>query len=263
MSHRFRTAFYKFLPWWLTEDEGEKVWFSLGLIVDAFLERLRQGALARFPEYCPPDALKYHGRDRKIVRGIQETDAAFAERLIRWLDDHKVRGNPYALMEQLRAYCGGNIMVRTVDRRGNWFTIAADGTKSAVLKTGNWDWDDGGTERWARFWVIIYSLNGTPWSVSESWGSTTLWSSGVWGTPGATIGTTATVEQVASVRSIIREWKPEGTKCEWIIIAFDDADFNPTNPDPDGYWENWSRLVGSAQRATRLATARYWKGSAT
>jgi hypothetical protein len=257
----FRKAFYKLMPSWLSSGEGELVNFSLWLIVDAFLERARQGVLSRFPEYAPHDALAHMSMDRKIVRGIEETDEAFAERLIRWLDDHKVRGNPFALMEQLRAYCGGNIMIRTVDARGNWYTIAANGTRTVVGDAGNWNWDDLDSSHWARFWVIIYPIDGVPWSISPAWGDSDLFTSGNWGQPGATIGTTATSDQVASVRGIIRDWKPAGTKCEWIIIAFDPTSFNPSSPEPDGKWGQWSKLTAGANRAARLSTARYWVGS--
>ncbi len=262
MTRRIRNGFYRLLPDWLIEGEGERVWYSLTLMMDGYLERLYQGVLARFPEYAPKDALPYLGRDRKIIRGIEEPDASYVARLLKWLDYHRTRGNPFALMEQIRAYCQADVRVRTVDRRGNWYTIDRDGTYSYKLNSGNWNWDAGGLDRWARFWVIIYpTAANEPWGPAAQWGDPTLWTSGLWGKPGATIGTTATVDQVTDVRRIVAEWKPAGTKCEWIVIAFDDASFNPNAPEPDGNWGDWSKLVVAAKRASRLSTARYWKGS--
>ena len=273
MAPRFRRAFYKLLPTWLgggqpspsatvDEDEGERVQYSLGVTIDAFLERCRQGVLARYPEHCPADALAYHGRDRKIVRGINESADSYAERLLRWLDDHRVRGNPFALLEQLQAYCNVDLMVRTVDTRGNWFTIAADGTRSVLLDQGNWDWDGAAASEWGRFWVIIYPpATGELWNQTPNWGDADLWG-GEWGRAGYTWGSTATPDQVQAVRSIVRQWKPAGTTCEWVVLAFAPASFDPTDaspPNPDGDWGIWHERVNPAV-PVRLGTASYWDG---
>lgn len=252
----FRKLAKWLLPWWLTTEEGERVAHSLALLLDAFRCRLWLSARARFPQHCPPDALQYLGRDRQIVRGIDEMDASYGARLIPWLDHHRVRGNPFALLEQLRAYCNvtDGVLARTVDRRSNWFTIAADGTRSYLLDQGNWDWDDvAATPRWARGWVILYMTGGTePFEPGPDWGDVDLWG-GAWGTPGYTWGTTATPGQIAALRSIVHAWKPGGTMPQWIILAFDPASFNPASPEPDGTWGNWS----VAGVAARLDTARY------
>jgi hypothetical protein len=252
-----RDAFYSLLPSWLTTGEGELVVYSLTVIMDATLERLRQGVLARFPEYAPADALQFLARDRRIILGRSES----AARLITWLDAHKVRGTPYALHDQLRAYCGVDLMVRTVDARGNWYTTAANGTRTAVIDEGNWEWDSVAASSWSRFWVIIYS-NAGPWTIAGTWGDAVLWGAGVWGTPGATWGTSATSDDVAAVRAIVRDWKPAGTTCEWIVIAFDPASFDPAAPEPSGGdFVNWHKDSAGTSVPARLSTARYWRGS--
>lgn len=253
---RFTTSFRKLAPSWLTTGEGELVRFSLGLQLNQACDRAYQATRARMPAYAPIDANGPMGRDRKIVRGIDEPAAAYAERMIRWLDDHKTRGNPFALAKQLRAYCQADVMIRTVDRRGNWFTIEADGTQAMSLATGNWLWDTtAASPQWARFWVIIYpTAAGLPWTVGPRWGDAdAIYSAS------RTWGTSATPEQVAAVRSIVREWKPAGTRCESIIIAFDPASFDPAAPEPDGTWSLWSK--GDPRVKNRLDTARYWKGT--
>ena len=254
MAFRFRGAYENLLPSWLRTDEGEKVAYSLGLLCDAFAERLRLGLLARFPQFAPPDALGPLGRDRVIRRGINEPDEAYAQRLVRYLDDHAVQGNPYALMDQLAAYCQASVRIRTVDRRGNWFTRERDGSRSVLLNQANWDWDGGSLAQWSRFWVIIY-----PTAANEPWGPSVGGSPASW-PAGGTIGTTATPDQVASVRSIIREWQPDGTRCEWIAIAFDDTSFSPAAPEPDGHWANFGVDNAGAYEIARLTSARYWKG---
>lgn len=258
----FRDAFPYLLPSWLTAEDGERVVGSLAVVKDLFAERARQGLLARYPSYAPRSALPHLGRDRKIVRGINEIADTFRDRLLRYLDDHQTRGNPFALMGQLRAYCNADVRIRTVDRRGNWYTRDRDGTLSYVLKAGNWNWDGKAATLWSRFWVIIYpTAAGEPWAATPgAIGDAGLWG-GVFGAPGYTIGTTATPEQIASLRSLVREWQPDGTRCEWIIIAFDDASFDPTAPGPDGTWALFGKDDGAGNWVSgRLGTARYIKG---
>ena len=248
-QHRY--TFSKFVPKWLSVDEGEKVLHSLGVLRDWARERVRLGLYARFPTYAPPDALSALGRDRKLIRGIDEPSAAYAARLVRWLDDHKIRGNPFALLEQLHAYLQTDTMLRTVDRRGNWYTRSATGTHSVTMASGNWQWDTDALSSWSRFWVIIYSADGSPWEIPTDF---------------QTYGTiSATEEQIASVKRLIREWKPAGTRCEWIIVSFDTTDFQPEmSPGdagfPDSDWRYYSHMDGLDRRPVRNTNARYWAG---
>lgn len=252
-----RRIFYELMPSWLSSGEGELHQYALGIVRDAANERARQAAHCRFPETGPNDALSYQQRDRLIVRGIDETRESYAARLVQWLNDHRKRGNPFELMHQLRGYCNCDVRIRTVDRRGNWFTRERDGTESFALDTGAWDWDAvPASPDWARFWVIIYPTTDPlpqPWQATRTWGMGYRWGDG------RTWGTTATPEQVSMVRSIVKLWRPEGTRCEWIIIAFDDTSFDPMAPEPDGDWDLWS--VGDPRLKNRLVTARYWKGT--
>src|SRR5579872_336382 len=110
----FRVA-RKFLgPAWLTQNgDGELLGYALDKLKDGFVERLRLGLLARLPQNdptgqttAPDDALAAMGRDRRIVRGINELSTAYAVRLLRWLDDWKNAGNAFALMRQLAGYTG-------------------------------------------------------------------------------------------------------------------------------------------------------------
>lgn len=266
----FRTIRPKLGPRWLTTGEGGLVWYSLDLVKDAFVDRLYAGLLARFPQNdptgettAPSDALAAMGRQRRVVRGINEDEVSYAKRLVAWLDDRKSQGSAWTLMKKLAEYTGPLPSFRTVDVRGNWFSRDADGTESVLLKQANWDWDGDpdGALRWARFWVIIYP-NGL-WTEGANWGDT---SGPDWGEGTGTLGSTATAEQVATIRSIVREWKPAGTRCVNIIVAFDPASFDPeaaiNDPGmPNGLWENWSRNVGGVQVPARLSTARYWDGT--
>lgn len=274
MAKRFRTLTKSIAPRWLTEGEGELVQYSLDLMMDAFVERVRLGLMARLPQNDPtgettatPDALAAMGRDRRVVRGLSEDAPGYAIRLIRWLDDRRRAGNPFALMQKLAEYTGPLCAFRTVDASSNWFSRAADGSETYALKRANWDWDGkprdvAGKLRWSRFWVVIYP-NGLWTPTGNAWGDA---GAQHWGAPGHTWGSTATPEQVATVRAIVDDWKPAGTRCVNVILAFDGASFDPAAAIdaagmPHGAWEHWSHNVGGVQVRARLDTARYWDGS--
>lgn len=262
INPRFRTFTKVSAPSWLTSGDGELVNYALDLLRDCFVQRTRLGLLARFPNFAPPDALAAIGRDRRIVRGINEIDASYVSRLIAWLDDRKTAGNPFALMKKLGEYTGAGCRLRTVDVRGNWFTQDYDGTRSFLIAQNNWDWDGEVAPRWSRFWVIIYPAS-TLWQQTSNWGST----SGPWGSAqNPTWGSTATDEQVRTIRNLVVDWKPAGTRCQNIVIAFDPASFSPTAPRdstgmPDGLWTHWSKYVAGVQVPARLSTALYWDGT--
>ena len=261
-------------PRWLTQDENgnpDPAGYVLDYMKDGFMERLRQGLYASLPQNdpsgqttAPPDALEAMGRDRRVIRGIGETDQSYAVRLKRWLDDRRRAGNPFMLMQKLAEYTGPGPAFRVVNARGSWYSRAADGTETALLKQENWDWDgepvdSQGRLRWSRFWVIVYP-NGL-WETSPhelgapsapAWGSFTL---------ADTIGTTATQEHVATLRHLVSDWKGEHDRCVNIIIALDPDSFDPNSSEPDGHWGTHSRYVDGVRVRTRLATARYFRGT--
>ncbi len=247
-------------PWLVSEGESRLIGYALDLIKDAFAERLRLGLLARYPSTAPADALPYIGRDRRVVRGINETIASYVARLIAWLDDRKTQGNPFTLLKKLHEYTGTahGCSFRTVDARGNWFSRAADGTETYKIDQGNWNWNESDPVEWfSRFWVIIYP--GTLWTEGGGWDDP----DNEWGSKtneSQTWGSTATPDQVSTVRSIVADWMPGHSRCINIILAFDPASFDPDDPEPDGLWEHSSKNVGGVQVPARLQTARYWDG---
>lgn len=256
-----RTSRKRLAPRWLTTGDGELIGYSLDLVKDAFIERARLGLLARLPQNnpagtrtAPADALNAIGRSRRILRGISETDASYAARLVNWLDDWRKAGSAFEMMHQLAGYCGPLPSFRTVDDRGNWYSRTAAGVESSSLVQENWDWDDEAIgAKWARFWVIIYP--GGLWTAETyTWGDG---SDPVWGAGTDTHGLTMTPEHAVSLRSIVDTWKPEGTRCISIIVSLDAGAFDPTTPEPDGTWRNWGVDDAGTRVPARLATARY------
>lgn len=135
-------------PRWLTRDEVDgvetvnRVLFALGLVLEARIERVKQGVRARFPGLGPSDALVYSGRDAHLARGPDESDESFAGRCVRALDDWKVAGSAWSILEQIRGYLSPHaVRVRLYNEHGNCYTIAADGTREAIVRHSSWDWD--------------------------------------------------------------------------------------------------------------------------
>lgn len=242
----FRKIVHKLAPSWLTDDDGGKVLYSLHLMLDSWLERGRLGVLARFPEYAPDDAIAALSRDRKIIRGLNEPVSSFAVRLRKWLDTHRIAGNPFALLEQIRAYLQADVLVRTVDQNGNWYWIDPDGSYHTQLKAGQWNWDSATTTNWSRFWVIIYGR--TLWTTAKYGDGSKYSAAHVW-------GLSATPDQIAGLRSVVRQWKPAHAKCEQIIVAMDDSIFQP-GTTLDGNWGRYSSRTDPRTPA-RSTLARY------
>lgn len=259
-------------PPWLAGTWGGRFLFGIALTVDALREQLRQAVLARMPLEAPPDALPYIGADRRIERGIGESDASYADRLAGAFDAWSTAGNPPALLGQIRGYLSPSsnpitgYHARTVSNSSVWFTIDADG---AVTQTpaspANWDWDgDGGA--WWRYWLILYSDIG-PWEDDGTWDDDGEWDDG------GTWDTTATPQEVAAVKRIAGQWSAahnsnpvvDGTLGPfWIVVSFDGAAFDPAAapgaPMPDGTWGNWHTTAGGVVVQSRSQSASYWPG---
>lgn len=263
----FRDLIREISPPWLQRKWGERFLYAPGLILDGVMHWALEGMKARFPDKGPPEALALIGRDRLILRGFNEPAESYRARLKRWRIDWRRAGVAFALLEQVKAYLFGfDVLMRTVNTKGTWQTVAIDGTYAIVRKAGNWDWDGAPATQWSRFWVILYPPAGL-WVVAAQWDepgttwdadATTCWD------------TTATVEQANSIRQIVATggplaWKPAGTTCVEIILAFDGASFDPSGPPgpplPDGDWKYFSRNVGGTQVESRLGSARYWRGN--
>jgi hypothetical protein len=73
---------------------------------------------------------------------------------------------------------------------------------------------------------------------------------------------TSPSDQVQNVISLIKAWKPAGTKCINLIVAFDNTSFNPTTARdgtglPNGTWGSWSTGGRIRVASGRLSTARF------
>lgn len=244
------------MPWWLLEGEGDAVVSSLAEQVDDEVDRARLGLIARFPTYAVgvPVALDEIGKSRGIRRGRTETDAHYAQRLLRWRypRGHRVRGLAFALLEQISEYWGG-VWAYTIDKRGNQHTrtIAGDMT---VTRNTPFPWDDTPASKWARFWVVVDLRDFA--APHPDLGDPALWG-GTFGAPGYTYGQTGvTFDDVQAIRALVPaeglSWKPAGTMPEWLVFMTTGVE-----PWPTEAWRYWSEVVEERQVPAREAECRY------
>lgn len=148
-------------PPWLQRTIGAPFIRGLGDTLDDVSERTGESIDARLPRAARPDALPYIGRDRKIVRGLNEADATYAARLSRWFIDHRRRGNAVALLRQLEAYYATaphqiDVVYETGTRyRLDPTTLDAEGrgtiTKDAI------DWRQGSDPlKWSIAFIFVW-----------------------------------------------------------------------------------------------------------
>ncbi|MGK4001096.1 hypothetical protein WMF31_00625 [Sorangium sp. So ce1036] len=261
----FRETLRRYVPPWLSDRPGRTVGFrflyAIASVLDAGAEVLVQGLQARFPGLGTPTALPYIGRDRRIVRGPLESDAAYGARLVRWLDYWRAAGNAYVLALALQSFLyPGHPRIRIVTRSGVWYTLEPSGELHwHRAEPSNWDWDSlTHPERagnWSEFWVIAYPPH---YASDGNWGDGTS----TWG-PGDTFGVQTTTSNIAAIKAIIQQWKGAHTRCAMFILAYDPSSFDPASPPgapgmPDGRWGHWSKDDGAGGRVkSRREDARY------
>jgi hypothetical protein len=172
----YRDTIRKLSPPWLQNGLAERILYALALHVDVFGDSLAAGVKQRFPGLYSSDALPLIGRERRLRRGLVETDETYALRLTRWLLDHRRRGGPYALLAQLYAYYApGNFPITLLYQSGRRYSMDAAG--AVVRDDIAWS-PDASSAQWARWWLIFET--------------------DTFGTP--------TADQIADLQHVPREW---------------------------------------------------------
>ena len=209
----YRDTLRAISPRWLQRGNAQRLLFALGVHVDAFADALVAGLKQRLPGLYSPDALPLLGRERRIRRGLWETDAVYASRLLRWLDDHRRRGGPYALLAQLRAtFAPSNFPIELLyyptallGGEARRYSMDADG----VVERDSVPWipDDDATH-WARWWLIYHWPS--PILGDGTWDDPGLWdpalSEGGGGQPLGVWDSDLTLDEVVALRTVPAEW---------------------------------------------------------
>lgn len=196
----FRDAIREISPRWLKHGLAEKILYSFGIHLDTLTAMAEEGVKKRFPLFLDAlDALPLTGHDRKIARGFNESDIGYVNRLLTWLDDHKTRGGPYALLIQLaRFWSVGSFDIDLVYESGKRFHMPANSVTVSESTGSPWD---GNVAQWARWWLVFNwpVLIGTDgiWSDPGTWEDGGVWDADLSST------------DVENIRLVPREWNAE------------------------------------------------------
>jgi hypothetical protein len=291
------------LPGWMRKStylHWSRLAEVLSFTYDLLVEGLYEGRLASMPGQTDAanyagfesiDALGPIGRDRRIAQGELEPPEQYAARLRGWRVSHRRAGvGPWILAELQAVLRPSPPLVRYVTPAGRWWSRAADEgsfrfntpegdgfelAADGVIPNGGGALDANGAHQWIwgdvdpfQFFPIVYGpheLFDEPLTIDDpSW---------IIGSPGLTLGSTATPATVELVRSLVNQWRPAGVLPPVIIVAFDPASFDPLAPaltagyPDDGDWSAGYKFEVDGDgdvvsTPTRLDTACYWIGKA-
>lgn len=182
-------------PWtdaaWLRGPNAQAFLSLLGEAKDEALDELREAVKARWPGIGPPSALGLQGQGFDIERFPGETDDEYASRLSHAWETHTLAGTKAAIVESLHAYGIPDVLV--LENHEGHFA------------PGDW---------YSRFWVVLGpdfgSLGLRPLSMPFELGA-------------ATLGTTATLDQVQAIKRQILKWKDTHGLPVGVILRFGDA----------------------------------------
>lgn len=217
----FKTGLLRVLPPWLQRAIGKKLVDSISEQIDDLDNRLVDGVKLRLPADAPdPTALGMIGRERRIRRGPAESPITYARRLRRWLDDHKGRGGPYALLYQLDGFWQDSLNVRmdVVYQSGTrrWIS-AATTVEESVITRDSVVWGGDGTGKWARFWVFFHLTGGLENVLITEDGDTLITEDGDVIVAELLTGGSVTDEDAEMFRIIPREWS--AAHIDQIVVA--------------------------------------------
>jgi hypothetical protein len=233
----FRDSLRKLSPRWLQGPVGQSILYSMGLHMDALADACVEAVKLRYPGAAPSEALAYIGRDRRMSRGRIESDAVYESRLRGWLDAHRFRGGPYAMLAQIFAhYSPAAFPVQLVYRSGKRYSMDAQGV--VTTDTVPFVVDDM-PQKWARFWLFFQwpaplASDGL-WADAGTWGDGGVWDSSL------------SVLDAEDTRLIPREWSSAHTIGEIVLLAGSRElwDYPAGAWDDPGTWDDF----GPAQLA--------------
>jgi hypothetical protein len=249
-------------PPWFRRFWGSRLTYTFGLLVDGIRDWARLGVRERFPGVGSPDALRYIGNDRQIIRGAIEGDAGYALRLQTWLQTHQRDGSAEGVMRPVQAlFNPDSTAAWLVNSAGSaaraWaFILTTDGP--IVYTTGTiaqWNWD-GFTRMFvlvSRCWLTL-RINATRYPRRK-------FGDGHKFGDGTVFGVDMTVAQASSILATVARHKSAGSRYESVIITYSNTWPDPSagaGADyPDGQWGTYHKIVADVAVASRFSGALY------
>lgn len=157
----FSAAMLRVSPPWLRRLVGGAIMQGVGDTIENEVDRNVEGLRLRFPDAgVDEDAIGYLGRERRILRGPGELGSTFAIRLRKWWDSHRIRGNEYALLDQMHAYFLATNPTLEIVYIANSGTADAKVDAAGVITRDNgvspgWTGDGENPPYWARFFLFL------------------------------------------------------------------------------------------------------------
>lgn len=222
-------------PWFLHSRNIGRFLQAFAIVYDNAITALQQGLALAHPKRCDPSAFPVLSLDRTIRLYPSEPEASKRTRLANWLQIHRRRATHLGeLLHSQPYFLPDQPVMRIVHQDGaglsaTWWTIAADGSLSEHKAVpSNWDYD-GQTEKYSRFWVIVYA---PPSIISLArYDTGRFWDDG--------FPYDGVLLQVAQdIVAMIRESKGAHSQLHGYILATDPASFDPTATAvlmPDGW----------------------------
>lgn len=139
-------------PPWLQGANGYRLMYSFGFVMDAILDSGYAAIRLKLPGLYDYSTLGLIGQERKLRRGLVETDQGYALRLRTWWDAARYRGSPYGLIRQLEAYLDPGAGIQVIYRSGRRFSLTASGQIVIDDLVG---WNPDSTEQWATYSIIL------------------------------------------------------------------------------------------------------------
>lgn len=163
----FASVLLSRVPPWLRRMFGGPLLRGLADPLDSLADKTRESVRARFPDAARADALAAIGTERRIRRGPSEEATVYASRLISWWDDHRGRGGPYALANQLYLFWKSALGVDFEIVGVNGVRHSVNGQTGSVSRdTINWT-GGGDPAQWAQLWIFFHNAG----TMSAAWDS--------------------------------------------------------------------------------------------
>lgn len=283
-----RDALKSIVPAWLADraaglNKGFKVLWTIALMADGIVETSLEGVRAALPGVGTATALSLIGASRRIIRGLGESDDAYAARLRGWLDLWTQAASDETTIQLIQTFLGPEpsvgqqlATVQIMNRAGLFTRVDENGVITQTIDT-DWtipglDWDTiYNPERaqwWSDIWLVVY-VSAFRWTrytdlTDPTW--VAAWGAGTLG-----LGHPVPREAYQGVMNILADMKGAHTFVEAVIITTDTDLFAPGtfgSPDnPNGRWGNFSapNVTTRIQEGVRnMASAfgskftRYW-----